>query len=349
MKLWKRATVVIKDGPSLIAADDILTAAVVKATSHDEFSIDKESALFIYRHVRGNPSSLKPLVSAISSRVKRTRSWAVALKGLMLMHGFFLRKTTAAESIGRLPFDLSAFGEGNSRMSSRSGGFQLFVRAYFAFLDRRSILFHDGARHEYDEESSVMIQLVIIRKMQIIVDSLIRIKPVGEYMKIPLIKEAMENVINEILEVYGWICRRIAEVLPNVNSKTGKTQADMALKIVAKSMSQGEGLHKYFEFCRDLGVSNAQEIPKFVRIPEADVIHLDKLVRTEERGNQREATETDSCEDLPERRNDAAEEIEMETKRELVHEIDDLINLDQNDDDHSPAPPRVDIPDLISL
>ncbi|CAA7032541.1 unnamed protein product [Microthlaspi erraticum] len=345
MKLWKRATVVIKDGPSLIAADDIFTAAVVKATSHDEFSIDKESALFIYRHVRRNPSSLKPLVSAISSRVKRTRSWAVALKGLMLMHGFFLRKTTAAESIGRLPFDLSAFGEGNSRMS-RSGGFQLFVRAYFAFLDRRSILFHDGNRHRYDEESSVMIRLVIIRKMQIIVDSLIRIKPIGENMKIPLINEAMENVINEILEVYGWICRRIAEVLPNVNSKTGKAQADMALKIVAKSMTQGEELHKYFEFCRDLGVSNAQEIPKFVRIPEADVLHLDELVRTEENDDQRE-TEVDSCEDLPERRDDAEEEEEIETK--LVHEIDDLINLDHNDDHHTPPPTRVDIPDLISL
>ncbi|CAH2037671.1 unnamed protein product [Thlaspi arvense] len=344
MKLWKPAAVALKDGPSLITADDILTAAVVKATSHDELSIDTENALFIYRHVRASPSSLRPLVSAISSRVKRTRSWAVALKGLMLMHGFFLRKTTAAESIGRLPFDLSAFGEGSSRMS-RSGGFNLFVRAYFAFLDRRSILFHGGNRHRYDEESSVMIRLVLIRKMQIIVDSLIRIKPIGENMKIPLIHEAMENVVSETLEIYGWICRRIAEVLPNIHSKSGKPQADMALKIVAKSMSQGEKLNKYFEFCRDLGVSNAQKIPNFVRIPEADVRHLDELVWTEE---EEEATETDSCEDTEERTEDVDED-EMEMQCESVLESDDdLITLDQNQH-YSPAPPRVDIPDLISL
>ncbi|CAH8353825.1 unnamed protein product [Eruca vesicaria subsp. sativa] len=356
MNIWKRASVALKDGTSLIAADDLLKTAVVKATNHDEFSIDPENALFIYRHVRTTPASLKPLISAISSRVTRTRSWVVALKGLMLMHGFFLSKTTAAESIGRLPFDLSAFGREGKGRNSR--GFNLFVRAYFAFLDRRSILFHDGNRHRYDEESSVMIRLVIIRKMQVIIDSLVRIKPVGESVRIPVVNEAMENVINEILEVYGWICRRIAEVLPNVNSKSGKRQADMALKIVAKSMTQGEELVKYFVFCRDLGVANAQEIPDFVRIPVDDVIHLHEIVWTdkEEKGGG-EAEERDECENSEERRKCVEEDEEME--RELITEIDDLIKLDdeeeekekemEEEDERLTAPPVVDIPDLISL
>ncbi|EOA38790.1 hypothetical protein CARUB_v10011056mg [Capsella rubella] len=343
MKLWKCAAAVIKDGPSLIAADDILTQAVVKATSHGELSIDTESAQFIYRHVLASPSSLKPLISAISSRVKRTRSWAVALKGLMLMHGFFLCKTTVAESIGRLPFDLSSFGQGNSRIMSKTGGFSLFVRTYFAFLDRRSILFHDGNRHRYDEESSVMIRLAIIHKMQAIVDSLIRIKPIGENMHIPLIVEAMENVITEILEIYGWICRRIAEVLPNVHSKVGKTEADIALKIVAKSVVQSKELVKYFEFCRDLGVSNAQEIPDFVSIPESDVLLLDELVRTQVKEDQREATETDSCEE-------GAAEIEEERETNGVMLLSDLITLEQNEEAPvSPPPKAIDIPDLISF
>ncbi|WZY97797.1 hypothetical protein YC2023_070126 [Brassica napus] len=356
MNIWKRASVALKDGTSLIAADDLLKAAVVKATNHDEYSIDPENALFIYRQVRATPASLKPLIGAISSRVTRTRSWVVALKGLMLMHGFFLSKTTAAESIGRLPFDLSAFGrEGNSRTtSSRSGGFNLFVRAYFAFLDRRSILFHDGNRHRYDEESSVMIRLVIIRKMQVIIDSLIRIKPIGESVRIPVINEAMENVISEILEIYGWICRRIAEVLPNVNSKSGKRQADVALKIVAKSMTQGEELVKYFVFCRDLGVANAQEIPNFVRIPVDDVIHLHEIVWTdkeEEQGGEEETDEGENGEERTKGLEEGEEEEEME--RELIPEIDDLIKLDDDeakeDDEPSTAPPVVNVPDLISL
>ncbi|CAN7041004.1 unnamed protein product [Brassica oleracea var. botrytis] len=356
MNIWKRASVALKDGTSLIAADDLLKAAVVKATNHDEYCIDPENALFIYRHVRATPASLKPLISAISSRVTRTRSWVVALKGLMLMHGFFLSKTTAAESIGRLPFDLSAFGrEGNSRTSSsssRSGGFNLFVRAYFAFLDRRSILFHDGNRHRYDEESSVMIRLVIIRKMQVIIDSLVRIKPIGESVRIPVINEAMENVISEILEIYGWICRRIAEVLPNVNSKSGKRQADVALKIVAKSMTQGEELVKYFVFCRDLGVANAQEIPNFVRIPVDDVIHLHEIVWTDKEEEQGGDEETDEGENGEERAK-CVEEGEEEEERELIPVIDDLIKLDDDeakeDDEPPTAPPVVDVPDLISL
>ncbi|XP_010554342.1 PREDICTED: putative clathrin assembly protein At1g14686 [Tarenaya hassleriana] len=340
MKLWRRTAGALKDGNSLIAAEDCLTIAVVKATSHDELSMDSGNAEFIYRYVRTSPSSLRPLAGIISSRAGRTRSWAVALKGLMLIHGFFLRKVPAAESIGRLPFDLSGFGVTRSLLS-RSCGFNLFVRAYFVFLDQRSILFHDV--NLLDEESSVMIQLTIIRKMQNLVDSLMRIKPIAENMSTPLINEAMDNVIIEILEIYGRICVGIAEALPKVHSKTGKPEAKMALKIVTKSIKQGEDLCRYFEFCKDFGIPNTHEIPDFVRIPEADVMVLEKLVHGAPAAVRKEKDE----------------QPKMETSTSMAPEIEegeergrgrnpDLIEMD-HDEPGNVSATRDEIPDLIRL
>lgn len=144
-------------------------------------------------------------------------------------------------------------------------------------------------------------------------------------------------------------------MLPNVNSKSGKRQADVALKIVAKSMTQGEELVKYFVFCRDLGVANAQEIPNFVRIPVDDVIHLHEIVWTDKEEEQGGDEETDEGENGEERAK-CVEEGEEEEERELIPVIDDLIKLDddeakENEEDDEPptAPPVVDVPDLISL
>lgn len=268
MKLWRRTAGAIKDKLSLItAADEKFTAAIIKATSHNDLSMNIEHVQFIYRYIQSNPSSFKPIIRAVSLRVERTRNWTVALKCLMLLHGLFFSGIMAVDSIGRLPFDLSDFGKRKSRFS-RTGRFNIFVRAYFSFLDERSILFYNKN----------MIRLEIIVKMQRIVDSLMRIKPIGET---PLVIEAMEYVISEVVVINGHICRGFASFLSNVQSnmlEISSAEAELAMKIVAKSLSQREQLFKYFEFCRDFGVTNAQEISNFVRITESQVIVLDKLL-----------------------------------------------------------------------
>lgn len=268
MKIWRRASGAIKDKLSLITtADKKFTVAIIKATSHNDVSMDIENVQFIYRYIQSNPASFKPIIRAISLRVERTRNWTVALKCLMLLHGLFLSGSKAVDSIGRLPFDLSGFGKRKSRFS-RTGRFNIFVRAYFLFLDERSILFFNKKT----------IRLEIIVKMQRIVDSLMRIKPIGET---PLVIEAMEYVISEVFEINGHICRGFAGFLSDVQSnivEISSAEAELAMKIVAKSLSQREELFKYFEFCRDFGVTNAQEISNFVRITESQVIVLDKLL-----------------------------------------------------------------------
>lgn len=263
MKIWRRATGAIKDRLSLVtAADDSFTAAIIKATSHNHLSMDLENVQFIYRHIQSNPRSFKPIIRAISLRVGHTHSWTVALKSLMLIHGLFLVGIPAVESIGRLPFDLSGFGKRKSRFS-RTGRFNMFVRAYFSFLDGKSILlFNDRNRNRNRNQSEFTTRLETIVEMQRVVDSLMRIKPIGETMETPLVIEAMGYVISEILEIHGQISREFGDFLSGVESDPGKSEAELATEIVAKSLSQGEELVEYFEFCRDLGVTNARHRPK---------------------------------------------------------------------------------------
>jgi hypothetical protein len=107
MKLWRRAAGALKDQNSILAVslsgqtryrNSDLEAAIVNATSHDESYVDYRSAQRVFAWIRASPVSLKPLIWALASR-----SWVVAIKGLMLMHGVFCCKTAAVRRIGRLP------------------------------------------------------------------------------------------------------------------------------------------------------------------------------------------------------------------------------------------------------
>lgn len=288
MKLWKRASGALKDRKTLFSIglsrktsfrNPDLDSAIIHATSHDDSSVDYHNAHRVYKWIRSSPSNLKPLVHTLSSRVNRTRSWIVALKTLMLVHGVLCCKVPSLQEIRRLPFDLSDFSDGHSR-PSKTWGFNAFVRAYFSFLDQYSFFLSDQIRrrHKKPQADSVNQELERIQKLQSLLHMLLQIRPMADNMKKTLILEAMDCVVIEIFDVYGRICSAIAKLLIKIHPAAGKSEAVMALKVVKKATSQGEDLTLYFEFCKEFGVSNAHEIPKFVRIPEEDIQAIENVI-----------------------------------------------------------------------
>lgn len=293
MKLWKRAAAAIKDRKSLLAVgfsrrnssyrNADLEAAIIKATSHDDSSVDYSNAHRVYKWIRSSPLNLKTLVYAISSRVNHTRSWIVALKSLMLLHGVLCCKVpSVVGEIRRLPFDLSDFSDGHSCLS-KTWGFNIFVRTYFAFLHHYSSFLSDqihrlrgNNRRSLEKSDSVIQELERIQKLQSLLDMILQIRPIADNMKKTLILEAMDCLVIESINIYGRICGAIMKILP----LAGKTEAATVLKIVHKATSQGEDLIIYFEFCKSFGVSNAREIPQFVRIPEEEVEAIEKMINS---------------------------------------------------------------------
>ncbi|KAI3992791.1 hypothetical protein MKX01_021752 [Papaver californicum] len=96
MKILKKASAALKDKNSILLAklsrkstykNPYLETVIIKATSHDERKIDYKNAQRVFNWVRNSCTFIKPLIWSLSTRMEKTRSWVVALKGLMLMHG----------------------------------------------------------------------------------------------------------------------------------------------------------------------------------------------------------------------------------------------------------------------
>ncbi|RCV31446.1 hypothetical protein SEVIR_6G184300v4 [Setaria viridis] len=312
---WRRAAAAVKDRRSLyltrVAAlrpaassgfaaalrSPELEAAVIRATSHDERSVDYGSAARVFALARASPPSLQPLMWALARRAGRTRCWAVALKALMLAHGLLLRSDLAprAARLGRVPFDLADFRD-RSSPPSRSSGFSAFVRAYFRFLDTRSLFAAQelddaggGSGSDDDEDA----RLDRVTKQQHLLDLLMQIRPYGDGMEQGLILEAMDCVVIEIFEVYSQVCTGIARFLVAVLGsaptppprRPGETMAEarrrrgaQGMRVLRKAAEQSAQLSSYFELCRGLGVLNAAEFPAVERVPDDDIRDLEKLI-----------------------------------------------------------------------
>ncbi|GMJ04520.1 hypothetical protein like AT1G25240 [Hibiscus trionum] len=286
MSIWKRGAAAIKDKKSLAVAylstrrshgDLDFEAAVIKATNHDEHNVGKRNARLVFCWIRASPDNMYPFVRALSKRMEKTRSWVVAIKGLMLMHDLGHCKLPAVKKMGRLPFDLSSFTDGHSRLS-KTWGFNAFIRQYFAFLDQRGVIWRDEENKTAEDSPLMVQQLSKLRKWQFLLGMLLEIRPRADNMKVPLILEAMDCVVIEIFDVHSRICSEIAKVLLEVHSVVGKLEASKALEILRMATMQDEELSRYFEFCKEYGVLKANEFIAVTGIPEEDVKQLERIV-----------------------------------------------------------------------
>ncbi|MBA0837768.1 hypothetical protein Goarm_009897, partial [Gossypium armourianum] len=220
-KLWKLVSAAIKDNNSLIKAkfsrkdscrNYDLEAAIIKVTSHDNYVIDRRNAQIVFSWIRASSISLRPFVWALSKRMEKTRSWVVALKGMMLMHGVLRCKVPAVQNMGRLPFDFSDFTDGHSKLS-RTWGFNAFIRDYYAFLDKRAALSYDQHNQKAQHRHPLMLQsLLNVQNLQFLLGLLLKVRPLADNMNVGLTIEAMNCVTVEIFDVYSKICNEIAKV-----------------------------------------------------------------------------------------------------------------------------------------
>lgn len=311
MKLSKQASGVFKDKYSLWLAtlrrttglrNPDIEAAVIKATNHDEFYIDYKNLERVFAWLRVSQAHVKPLVWAITVRMEKTRSWVVALKGLMLMHGIFCCKVPAVQHIGRLPFDFSEFKDRNSNNNEIVRGYNEFIRAYYTYLDQKSsfIFVHaqekrrstklrkigdDQKGNHSSNSASLMQDLVTLKTMQGLLESLLRTRPetysADSYTMVsPLILEAMDSIVIEVIDIYNRICKATSMVLSRIYKSAGTAEVTLALKIMRIARSQREKLSSYFKFCKSMGVLNARDCPTLRPFPEEDLQKLEEILAT---------------------------------------------------------------------
>ncbi|KAE9595393.1 putative ANTH domain-containing protein [Lupinus albus] len=226
MRLWKRATGDLKDRYRILVArlaphgpcrNPNLESVIIKATSHDDHCMDYKNVQKVFRWLRTSPLYFKPILYNLSMRMEKTNSWVVALKGLMLTHGLFCFDLPAVHRMGRLPFDFSRFTDGH--MSPEKGwGFNAFVRAYFAYLDHKSMFVFSKAKRlskngkEKETEEILMEELQNLEKLQGLIDMVLQVKPWHQNKKMVLILEAMDCIMDEVFELCDTFCAEIDRV-----------------------------------------------------------------------------------------------------------------------------------------
>ncbi|XP_051148386.1 putative clathrin assembly protein At1g25240 [Andrographis paniculata] len=301
MRLWQRASGAFKDHNSLWQTNlssrctcTTATAAafrnldiekaVIRSTSHSDLCFNRRSVHRVCEWLRLSPYNLVPLLQAVSRRMSKTRNWIVALKGLYLMHSVINSRLPCVKAIGRLPFDLSDFNDGYSP-KARSWPFNAFVRAYYAFLDQKSVIIflqgrdvkRRGGDGDGDDSSLIAGELAMLQKLQALIDLLLQIRPQSRAAFVPIVLEVMDWIIIEIYDLYSRICRGIALVLLNIYSG-GKAEAKLALSVVQKANQQGEDLYQYLHFCRKLGISHSSAFPAVDPIPKDTIHELEQII-----------------------------------------------------------------------
>ncbi|CAD5189031.1 unnamed protein product [Musa acuminata subsp. malaccensis] len=316
---WRRATAVAKDKWSICVTRAMgarhlyrrspeMEAAVIRATSHDERSVDYKNAGRVFAWARAAPSSLlASLMWTVARRASRTRSWPVALKCLLLAHGLILCSHDAppAARVGRLPFDLSDFHD----RYSDSPGFSAFIRAYFRFLDHRSLLpalkgsasASPVSETEEDRDGNGDDDLERLESLQLLLDLLMQIRPYADGMEVELVLEAMDCAVIEIFDVYSGICSGIAHFLvgvlgpdpakPEATTEAMKRRRAAGMQVLRRARAQSAQLSAYFELCRALGVLNAAELPPVEGIPEQDMDDIERMMLCITQGSDDEAEE----------------------------------------------------------
>lgn len=297
-KLWRRASGRIKDRNSLLMAsltrrsryrDPDLEVAMIRATSHDDTFVDYKNAQRVFTWVRTSPTHLTIVLWALTRRVERTTDWIVALKSLILLHGVLCTKVPGTRKIGRLPFELLGFDDGYTQDGPRRWARNMFVRAYFGFVDLKSVVLATELKEEIvgpmvvveeQDGGGSRLQLVRVQRWQDLLCSVLQVRPEGKgMMDDVLVMEAMDCMIIEVFELYSKICDGIATALMKIyTDKVGKEEAAMALDVLQKATKQGHDLSEYFAFCRRFGLLHASECPKIETIPEADFVELQRII-----------------------------------------------------------------------
>ncbi|KAL1338848.1 hypothetical protein HN51_033424 [Arachis hypogaea] len=315
MRIWKRAAGALKDNYSILVAKfsphghPDLERVVIKATSHNEQCMDYKSIQRVFQWLRSSPLYLKPLLYTLSTRMEKTHSWVVAIKGLMLIHGVFCFDLPTVQMLRRLPFDMTHFSDGHLN-PEKAWGYNAFIRAYYSYLDlKSSYVCAQAARKRKPgkkTEETLAEELQNLEKLQGLIDAILHVKPRNPSMHVVLVLEAMDCVIDEVLEVYDSYCKGMERVILKIFDMGGTVEAGTALRIIEKGEMQGDKLALYFEFCREIGVLNISDSPKILRVAEKDVKELKGIIDgvNEKKKKDKNMDEEDEDDDVVKKMNE---------------------------------------------
>ncbi|KAK7270771.1 hypothetical protein RJT34_26180 [Clitoria ternatea] len=331
--------------------------AVLRATSHDNGTIDDKIMHEILFLVSNSPGSIPFLAERISRRLGKTKDHVVALKTLVLIHRLlrggnrsFEQGLCKSHFSGHLQINTTRCCFTKSYSDHPCSNFS-FLHKYGIYLEERmSWLINQAGKLEpvmskglefrrYDEKSIDM-AFRTLPKCQVIIDKVLEFSPHDVFCSDHgLVQVAMSNILRESFQVYMTFSEGIAALVNMFFDLTASARG-LAVEILKKASLQSQKLHDLYESCKQM-VEN-----KNLEYPFVQVISMSHVVALEQYGSPENqlfeashvslsSTRSIISKPLPiqghyEKSKEIELELELEAKESTKSEEKIDINLSQN-------------------
>ena len=265
--------------------------AVLRATGHDNGTIDDRYMHEILFLVSNTPGSIPFLAERISRRLSKTKDHTVALKTLVLIHRLlrggnrsFEQELCKAHVSGHLQISTRCFTKSSDHPSVG------FLHKYAAYLEERmSWLINQAGKLEpvmskglefrrYDEKSIDM-AFRTLPKCQVLIDKVLECSPHDILCSDhSLAQAAMSNTLRESFQVYMTFSEGIAALVNMFFDLTASARG-LACEILKKASLQSQKLHDLYESCKQV-VEN-----KNLDYPSVQIISMNHVVALEQLGS----------------------------------------------------------------
>lgn len=264
--------------------------AVLRATGHDNGTIDDKYMHEILFLVSNSPGSIPFLAERISRRLGKTKDHVVALKTLVLIHRLlrggnrsFEQELCKAHVSGHLQISTRCFTKSFDHPSIG------FLHKYAAYLEERmSWLINQAGKLEpvmskglefrrYDEKSIDM-AFRTLPKCQVLIDKVLECSPHDALcLDHNMAQAALRNTLRESFQVYMTFSEGIATLVNMFFDLTASARG-LACEILKKASLQSQRLHDLYESCKKV-IEN-----KNLDYPCVQIISMNHIVALEQFG-----------------------------------------------------------------
>ncbi|RDX64358.1 putative clathrin assembly protein, partial [Mucuna pruriens] len=264
--------------------------AVLRATGHDNGTIDDKYMHEILFLVSNSPGSIPFLAERISRRLGKTKDHVVALKTLVLIHRLlrggnrsFEQELCKSHVSGHLQISTRCFFSDHPLVG--------FLHKYAAYLEERMswlinqagklepVMMSKGLEFRRYDEKSIDMAFRTLPKCQVLIDKVLECSPHDILCSDhSLAQAAMSNTLRESFQVYVTFSEGIA-ALVNMFFDLTSSARGLACQILKKASLQSQRLHDLYESCKQV-VEN-----KNLDYPCVQVISMNHVVALEQLGS----------------------------------------------------------------
>ncbi|XP_024394943.1 putative clathrin assembly protein At2g01600 [Physcomitrium patens] len=272
-----------------------LQIAMVMATNHSESLPLEKYVEEIIASGSGSRMQVSFCTRFLVKRLNRTRSWAVAIKCLIILHrchldGGFLFQDLLAYNSTKEGKGYLSFPNFKSDPSSVDWPFFFWVKRYARYLDERlcccrALKSHLDSRwksHSFQNTVEITDSRELLHQLDVLqslLHELCQCKPSAEAEEHPVIQGALVLVVMDSYKVHDEIRVRLKEMLARVKNLE-LSECFSLLHNCKRALSQMQTLQKFLESCKELSLFLDIPFPEEDTPSELDIQTLTESIQS---------------------------------------------------------------------